>query len=159
MKICFGLFAIRRSDTTNDAMFDPDVCGARILCRAKACFMAKVQRGRVVLFIATNSVQRAEGDEVQLSSRTIFAKGKKEGSFFNEPLVAEMGFEPHDLRVMSPTSCQTAPLRDIIWCRKPGSNRYEIKSHGILSPGRLPIPPFRHMRPCVPTHCLTIIAL
>ena len=29
-------------------------------------------------------------------------------------LVAEMGFEPHDLRVMSPTSCQTAPLRDIV---------------------------------------------
>ena len=28
-------------------------------------------------------------------------------------LVAEMGFEPHDLRVMSPTSYQTAPLRDI----------------------------------------------
>ena len=25
-----------------------------------------------------------------------------------------MGFEPHDLRVMSPTSCQTAPLRDIM---------------------------------------------
>ena len=59
-------------------------------------------------------------------------------------MVAEVGFEPHDLRVMSPTSCQTAPLRDI-WCRKPGSNRYEKKSHGILSPGRLPIPPFRHM--------------
>ena len=74
-------------------------------------------------------------------------------------LVAEMGFEPQDLRVMSPTSCQTAPLRDIIWCRKPGSNRYEIKSHGILSPGRLPIPPFRHMRPCVPTLCLSIISL
>ncbi len=29
-------------------------------------------------------------------------------------LVAEMGFEPHDLRVMSPTSYQTAPLRDIM---------------------------------------------
>ncbi len=28
-------------------------------------------------------------------------------------LVAEMGFEPHDLRVMSPTSYQAAPLRDI----------------------------------------------
>ena len=39
---------------------------------------------------------------------------KKEGSPFGEPLVAEMGFEPHDLRVMSPTSCQTAPLRDIM---------------------------------------------
>ena len=39
-------------------------------------------------------------------------------------LVAEVGFEPHGLRVMSPTSYQTAPLRDI-WCRKPVSNRYD----------------------------------
>ena len=29
-------------------------------------------------------------------------------------MVAEMGFEPHDLRVMSPTSYQTDPLRDIM---------------------------------------------
>ena len=29
-------------------------------------------------------------------------------------MVAEMGFEPHDLRVMSPTSYQTAPLRDTV---------------------------------------------
>ena len=28
-------------------------------------------------------------------------------------MVAEMGFEPHDLRVMSPTSYRTALLRDI----------------------------------------------
>ena len=28
-------------------------------------------------------------------------------------LVAETGFEPRDLRVMSPTSYQAAPLRDI----------------------------------------------
>ena len=28
VRIFFGLFAIRRSDTTNDAMFDPDFCGA-----------------------------------------------------------------------------------------------------------------------------------
>ena len=69
-------------------------------------------------------------------------------------LVAGVGFEPHDLRVMSPTSYQAALPRDIknryarikhlnkrysfiaaakqndntmidsIWCRKPGSNRY-----------------------------------
>ena len=32
------------------------------------------------------------------------------GGFF---LVAEVGFEPHDLRVMSPTSYQAALLRDI----------------------------------------------
>ena len=48
-----------------------------------------------------------------------------------------MGFEPHDLRVMSPTSYQAALPRDIkligdhltsgftVWCRKPGSNRYD----------------------------------
>ena len=30
-------------------------------------------------------------------------------------LVAEVGFEPHDLRVMSPTSYQAALLRDIIF--------------------------------------------
>ena len=29
-------------------------------------------------------------------------------------LVAEAGFEPHDLRVMSPTSYRTAPLRAIL---------------------------------------------
>ena len=43
-------------------------------------------------------------------------------------MVAGMGFEPHDLRVMSPTSYRTALLRDILlvpWCRWPGSNRYD----------------------------------
>ena len=48
-------------------------------------------------------------------------------------LVAGMGFEPHDLRVMSPTSYQAALPRDMeneclrltVWCRKPGSNRYD----------------------------------
>ena len=57
-------------------------------------------------------------------------------------LVAEAGFEPHDLRVMSPTSYQAAPPRDI-----GAGNRVRtgtrLKSHGILSPGRLPIPPLR----------------
>ncbi len=28
-------------------------------------------------------------------------------------MVAEVGFEPHDLRVMSPTSYRTALLRDV----------------------------------------------
>ncbi len=43
--------------------------------------------------------------------------------------IAGMGFEPHDLRVMSPTSYQAALPRDIELfgtkiCRTPGSNRY-----------------------------------
>ena len=42
-------------------------------------------------------------------------------------MVAGVGLEPHDLRVMSPTSCQL--LYPAIsdwkkWCRTPGSNRY-----------------------------------
>ena len=44
--------------------------------------------------------------------------------FWSYNLVAGVGFEPHDLRVMSPTSYQAALPRDILWCRKPGSNRY-----------------------------------
>ena len=39
-------------------------------------------------------------------------KGTLLGAF---ALVAEMGFEPHDLRVMSPTSYQAALLRDIVF--------------------------------------------
>ena len=43
--------------------------------------------------------------------------------------IAGKGFEPHDLRVMSPTSYQTALPRDIRFinrrCRTPGSNRYD----------------------------------
>ncbi len=27
------------------------------------------------------------------------------------------------------------------WCPRPGSNRYVFEGHGILSPGRLPVPP------------------
>ena len=59
-------------------------------------------------------------------------------------MVAEVGFEPHDLRVMSPTSYQAALLRDI-WFGAGNGNRTRtiLSYHGILSPGRLPIPPFR----------------
>ena len=62
-------------------------------------------------------------------------------------MVAEKGFEPHDLRVMSPTSYQAAPLRDMIGAGSRGRTGTRNKSHGILSPGRLPIPPFRHVYP------------
>ena len=68
---------------------------------------------------------------------------------FRVLLVAEMGFEPHDLRVMSPTSYQTAPLRDIDGAGSRGRTGTRVESHGILSPGRLPIPPFRHIRSSV----------
>ena len=43
-------------------------------------------------------------------------------------MLAGVGFEPHDLRVMSPTSYQAALSRDIKLnkgCRTPGSNRYD----------------------------------
>ena len=37
VKTCFGLFAILRAYTQNDAMFDPDFCGVLILSVA-VCF-------------------------------------------------------------------------------------------------------------------------
>ena len=64
-------------------------------------------------------------------------------------LVAEVGFEPHDLRVMSPTSYQAALLRDIYFpihrgAGDRGRTGTILSYHGILSPGRLPVPPHRH---------------
>ena len=70
-------------------------------------------------------------------------------------LVAGVGFEPHDLRVMSPTSYQAAPPRDMV--PEAGIEPVRDCSHGILSPGRLPIPPFRQMNSDL--FCLFIIAL
>ncbi len=69
-------------------------------------------------------------------------------------LVAEVGFEPHDLRVMSPTSYQAALLRDIFDSIKSslgGAGDRDrtgtmLSNHGILSPGRLPVPPHRRAR-------------
>ena len=41
-------------------------------------------------------------------------------------MVAGVGLEPHDLRVMSPTSYQLLypAIYIFVWCRRPGSNRY-----------------------------------
>ena len=68
---------------------------------------------------------------------------KKSNSFELDFLVAGVGFEPHDLRVMSPTSYQAALPRDIMVPEAGVEPVRDDKSHGILSPGRLPIPPFR----------------
>ena len=65
--------------------------------------------------------------------------------------IAGAGFEPYDLRVMSPTSYQTALPRDISLSTEDAGHRVRtgtiLSYHGILSPGRLPIPPLRHIFP------------
>ena len=38
VRFFFGLFAIRRSETTNDAIFDPDFCGVWVLSVAMCFF-------------------------------------------------------------------------------------------------------------------------
>ncbi len=61
-------------------------------------------------------------------------------------LVAGVGLEPHDLRVMSPTSYQLLyPAIFGFWCGAGDRPRTGtiLSYHGILSPGRLPIPPHR----------------
>ena len=74
----------------------------------KACEEKKAERG---------ACSKSEALEAQISPQQARGASKKikpttrVGFYF---LVAEMGFEPHDLRVMSPASYQTAPLRDIL---------------------------------------------
>ena len=74
-------------------------------------------------------------------------------------MVAEVGFEPHDLRVMSPTSYQAALPRDMNFWRSRthgGAGDRDrtgtiLSYHGILSPGRLPVPPRRQSFPWNPS--------
>ena len=63
-------------------------------------------------------------------------------------MVAGEGLEPLDLRVMSPTSYQLLyPAIYRIWCGAGDRSRTGtiLSYHGILSPGRLPIPPHRQI--------------
>ena len=73
-------------------------------------------------------------------------------------MVAEMGFEPHDLRVMSPTSCQTAPLRDIMVPEAGVEPVREKISRDFKSraSANSAIPAFATV---IPSLCLTIISL
>ena len=79
----------------------------------------------------------------------IVPKTKKQSIGLLSFLVAGRGFEPPDLRVMSPTSYQAALPRDILFYHMCGAGDRSrtgtiLSYHGILSPGRLPIPPHRH---------------
>ena len=66
-------------------------------------------------------------------------------------MVAGVGLEPHGLRVMSPTSYQL--LYPAIYKKglvESGAGHRvrtgtKLSFHRILSPGRLPIPPLRHI--------------
>ena len=71
--------------------------------------------GKRCVFYRHKSASKSEAREVQTPSPTQSKKRKTQPSLVGQLsfLVAEMGFEPHDLRVMSPASYQTAPLRDI----------------------------------------------
>ncbi len=53
------------------------------------------------------------GDDIPSLSAWIATKKKSKSQDLLFFLVAGAGFEPHDLRVMSPTSYRTAPPRDI----------------------------------------------
>ena len=55
---------------------------------------------------------------------------------------------------MSPTSYQAAPLRDI-GAGNGNRTRTILSYHGILSPGRLPIPPLRRISSALPKYYIT----
>ena len=76
VQICFGLFAIRRSDTTNYAMPDPEFVADLLCIVRRRCLLAFVQGGREADLNATNSVQRAEGHKAQITPQLRVAKEK-----------------------------------------------------------------------------------
>ena len=102
--------------------FAPKRVGHRFKSYPKACF-DHLHLFICILFSGMKNPQKPLWD-LGISSVHLFC---------TDTLVAGMGFEPHDLRVMSPTSYQAALPRDIesrknkdtAWCRWPGSNRYE----------------------------------
>ena len=115
VQVCFGLFAIRRADTTNDAMFDPDVCDAFARCLSVVALLSGRAKEKIDVIYRHklgSKGRRSQGSNHSATSRSERKKQPQKDCFFS--LVAGVGFEPHDLRVMSPTSCQTAPSRDIM---------------------------------------------
>ena len=132
---------LRRWDLFAPSAFvsSPIACGTR-LCRLATRDIASAKT-IINRFMPCSPIPFSEGHGRDKPASRAKNKTNHKGWFCF--LVAEMGFEPHDLRVMSPTSYQTAPLRDI-GAGSRGRTGTRNKSHGILSPGRLPIPPFRH---------------
>ena len=58
------------------ADIDPDVCGAFVFCGTLLVVLGCREREQCSAIIATNSVQRAEGREVQVPSQLRVAKEK-----------------------------------------------------------------------------------
>ena len=81
------------------------------------------KRYSIVLPSLTHSLLRRSWYNSKSISTTENSKKDTPLSVLFTILGAEVGFEPHDLRVMSPTSYQAALLRDM-WCRWPDLNRY-----------------------------------
>ena len=113
-----GLSAILRSDTQNDAVCRRRNGGHRPRQFASLVFTKQnyTNIGNVDA-LATKQTRGQRAELVRFKSHLLIKVKKKNSAIpygITELfLVAEMGFEPHDLRVMSPASYQTAPLRDI----------------------------------------------
>ena len=112
-------------------------------------FVTHLQKGRTASFLPRSPTPSAAArrlPEVAVKNPvSVIGKRKDHPTGWSFLLlVAGVGFEPHDLRVMSPTSYQAALPRDMKnGAGERGRTVTEISLHGILSPGCLPIPPLR----------------
>ena len=75
------------------------------------------------LYPQTSWLRKSEETREKSPKSWDFGGSKPWYLFWLHNMVAEVGLEPHDLRVMSPTSYQLLHSA-ILWCRWPGSNRY-----------------------------------
>ena len=122
-------------------------------CGGTVCNAEQAQRAQLVRFknhLAPIFARQKRRNPRRTFGSTWVSYGCGGGIWTSRP----PGYEPDEL-----PSCSTPRYEIWKWCRKPGSNRYDTKYHGILSPGRLPVPPFRHVfDEGRPFKCLFIIA-
>ena len=84
------------------------------------CGVSRRKNDTQPFFLARRLFARPRFARGRITSKVVCAHVTSEAKKESNPiglllfLVAEAGFEPHDLRVMSPTSYQAAPLRDMV---------------------------------------------
>ena len=81
------------------------------LAPSAPCFGSFAAKKRYLIVFSCSPTPSSVG---RGGAKHTVAKEKADALHLLFLLVAEVGFEPHDLRVMSPTSYQAALLRDIV---------------------------------------------